>query len=366
MGEEEPSATGSPDPETYGVEYRRQFSTYDTVTRKLHGMLTDVVKQAGIDVVQIDCRTKSVESFIGKLERKSGTYTDPMRDITDLIGLRVITYYLEDVPKVEALIRDEFTLDEDNCADPGALLDPDRFGYLSTHFVVSVGDSRSGLAEWATFKGKRAEIQVRTATQHAWAAVEHKLTYKSIHEVPRDLKRRLSRLSAIFELADEQFSAAREAVDDLERRYAKELRSGNLDVEIDSSSLDAYIAESATVQHFRDLLHELGVNVRDPDHPAQSRRNMDRRDLVDVLDRLGIHTIGALDELLGDSDTTRDFFIHYLEVLGEPDGEGWAGFVEDWMTSDVLNKVKAPTQEISRVYAGKTVKALTEAIHGPS
>jgi putative GTP pyrophosphokinase len=57
----------------------------------------------------------------------------------------------------------------------------------------------------------RAEIQVRTALQHAWSAVHHKLEYKSSTEAPPELRRRLFRLSALFELADEQFSELRDA-----------------------------------------------------------------------------------------------------------------------------------------------------------
>lgn len=94
--------------------------------------------------------------------------------------------------------------------DKAAALDPDRFGYLSVHYTASLSPARRKLAEWRPYADIRAEVQFRTALQHAWSAVQHKLEYKSSIEAPRELRRRLFRLSALFELADEQFSELRD------------------------------------------------------------------------------------------------------------------------------------------------------------
>ncbi|MNJ50543.1 GTP pyrophosphokinase YwaC [compost metagenome] len=55
--------------------------------------------------------------------------------------------------------------------------------------------------------GLKAEIQIRTMLMHAWAAISHKLLYKKEDDAPTQVKRQLNRLSALIELADEQFDS---------------------------------------------------------------------------------------------------------------------------------------------------------------
>jgi len=45
------------------------------------------------------------------------------------VGLRIITYYREDVTRVGEILKKEFQIDATNSVDKAAALDPDRFGY---------------------------------------------------------------------------------------------------------------------------------------------------------------------------------------------------------------------------------------------
>ena len=110
----------------------------------------------------MESRAKTVESFKGKVEREDKDYTDPLNEITDLSGVRIISYYNSDVDEISNLIRREFEIDEKNSVDKRKIDEEDRFGYQSSHLVVSLSDSRQDLFEWSAFKGLRAEIQVRT------------------------------------------------------------------------------------------------------------------------------------------------------------------------------------------------------------
>jgi putative GTP pyrophosphokinase len=67
--------------------------------------------------------------------------------MTDLIGLRIITYYREDVTRIGEVLKGEFLIDEKNSVDKMAALDPDRFGYLSMHYIASLSPTRRKLAE---------------------------------------------------------------------------------------------------------------------------------------------------------------------------------------------------------------------------
>ena len=67
----------------------------------LHSLLSALLNSASIDVGQIEHRVKTVESFVGKIERKA--YDKPFEETKDLLGLRVITYYNDDVHRVSEL-----------------------------------------------------------------------------------------------------------------------------------------------------------------------------------------------------------------------------------------------------------------------
>ena len=162
-------------PDEWGDRYRARRATYESMTTRLRALIADLINDAGLDVIQVDGRAKTVDSFVEKIGRKGKKYEDPFADMTDLVGLRIITYYHEDVARIGEILKGEFKIDEKNSVDKIAGLAADRFGYLSVHYIVSLSPARRQLAEWRQYAGIRAEIQVRTALQHAWAAVQHKI-----------------------------------------------------------------------------------------------------------------------------------------------------------------------------------------------
>jgi ppGpp synthetase/RelA/SpoT-type nucleotidyltranferase len=190
-------------------QYKDAFWLWDEYTGRLSELISELIHQYGFEIAQLECRTKTVDSFNEKLTRKGDQYLNPMQDVTDFAGIRIVTYYREEVEKIGTMIADEFDVDWENSIDISQSLDPDTFGYISVHYVVSLSASRSELTEWEPFKTMKAEIQVRTVLQHAWAAMQHTLMYKPQTELPVYARRQLFRLSALLELADEQFSGVR-------------------------------------------------------------------------------------------------------------------------------------------------------------
>jgi ppGpp synthetase/RelA/SpoT-type nucleotidyltranferase len=354
-------------PAQWADEYRRQRHLYQTLAEKLAGVLTDVISSEGLDVVQIEHRAKTVDSFLGKLDRKGQKYKNPLEEVTDLAGLRVITYYLEDVDRVSKLIRREFTIDEERSGDKADELDPDRFGYRSMHFVVTLGDSRKGLPEWAALRSLKAEIQVRTATQHAWAALEHKLRYKSMDNTAPDIARRLFRLSALFELADEQFAEVKRFSEEVKEDYAQTVSRGELDVGLDTSSLEAYLNASSTAQDALAVAAEAGWTVqREPDVIDPERRQRDLGDLVRSLHAVGVARLEELDALLQRAGEASEMLRRVAEReaadpfgSGHPDGEA---FPEDILNIVVFLLTRAEPEVVLEVYGGVTAQAIIDTI----
>jgi putative GTP pyrophosphokinase len=351
----------SPAPEEWGATYRQNIGTWEDFTARLERLIRDLLEREGIEVVQIESRTKSVESFIGKLKRKDTKYDDPLSQVTDLAGVRVITYYLEDVERVVACLEQEFKVVAEHSRGAISAADPDRFGYRSSQYVMQLSMKRGQLPEWQQYGEHCVEIQIRTALQHAWSAIDHKLNYKAEREVPRHLKRRLSRLSALLEIADDQFSSLRDATDNLDAEYANEIAKGHLDLDLDLSSLDAYLETTGVGERWVQIALQAGYWPR-PDDPRQIAK--DRSDLLLILQQLGVTTIKELDELLNGAEKT--WGATALEKVNERGTElGFDGPLPanpHEVVTQVAMIARTASPEITSIYNDWTAAALNELI----
>ena len=138
-------------------------------SRRLESLTRDLLELKKIQYHAIEVRTKTVDSFLEKLARPGKSYAEPLNQITDLVGLRIILYYPSDVDEVCSIWREQFSVDESSSVDKRAELASDQFGYSSVHLVCRLSESRRALAEWSPFASTCCEVQVRTVLQHAWA-----------------------------------------------------------------------------------------------------------------------------------------------------------------------------------------------------
>lgn len=286
-------------PEEWGKTYEGCHHIYRQFTDKLRKLISELLQENDIEVAQIEYRTKSVESFIEKIQREGRDYKNPIDEITDLAGIRVIGYYKEDVDTIGEIIKREFEVDRENSIDKSQVLDPDRFGYLSVHYVITLANFRKTLTEWKTFSNLKAEIQVRTVLQHAWAAIDHKLRYKTEEETPKNLRRQLFRLSALLELADEEFSNLKKLGKEVKAEYSKQVERGRLDIEIDLSSLEAYLELTKQHSKWKKTAEEVGFQ---PWHVGNAKRQQEMKSrLLRILGLIGITSIESLDGILKDA-----------------------------------------------------------------
>lgn len=186
------------------AEFVARRPDYEQLCAEVHYILERRLKAKGIEVASITSRAKTLPSFLGKIGGKPAD--DPLSEITDLAGVRVVCLYRSDLPKIEQVIRQEFRIKQrvDKLDEQGA----DRFGYGAVHFLVTLGKKSSG-ARYDDLKGLLCEIQTRTVAQDAWAIISHHLLYKQQSAVPSALQRKLNSLAGLFETADDQFDAVR-------------------------------------------------------------------------------------------------------------------------------------------------------------
>lgn len=199
--------------------------------------LQDALSHQHIQVTAIDHRIKKEGSLAGKLERKGAKYKS-INDITDLLGLRVITFYTDDVDKVAALVAQTFDIDWSNSVDKRKLHELDSFGYNSLHYIcrLPAGNADAALCSIPF------EIQMRTALQHVWSTINHDTGYKSDVQIPREYLRQFGRLAGMLELIDDEFSRLRNSLAEYRRRVQTLVASGQLDeVSLNADTWESYL-----------------------------------------------------------------------------------------------------------------------------
>ena len=269
------SKPSGPAPTNAVAEYAAKRPELVTTTDQYLTLVTGLLDEAGINYLSITARTKSIDSFASKAVRLGSDgkrlYTDPLVEITDLVGLRVITYLREDVGAVANLLAEELKLLDDR--DMGLQTAREgRWGYSSRHLLLGVEGQQ-----------QPASIQVRTVLQHAWAEFEHDVRYKGSipAEHGAELDRRFTLAAGLLELADREFTEIRD-------RLHSTLQSATAD---DTTDEDSRIATPV-------LATFLGNRYAD----AGWSRTEHYRWISGLLAELGITSLHRLTKLLDSVD----------------------------------------------------------------
>lgn len=294
-------------------EFLSKKAIYDKCAAKVNSLLGELLSGAGIKVHQSSFRVKTADSLESKIKRKGYKYI-ALSEITDLVGLRVITYYDDDVDLVASLIEKEFVVDEVNSIDKRKAHDPDRFGYMSLHYIASLSGGRCGFPEYRDFSGMKFEIQVRTLLQHAWAEIEHDLGYKSDREIPAEFRRRFSRVSSFLEEADESFVRIRNGIGDYLIESEKKIKIPNEDLLIDKITIGLLCKNSEMVKMADALVAK------------KYRAELDENEVVPValefLEQCKIQSIVKLEGLLEGNVDRVAMLAEYFQNLDDSHGYG--------------------------------------------
>lgn len=257
-------------------DYRMHRAKVDSFAQALKHLVGSLTAKFSHDIHSINARVKTEESLEKKITSK-GKYNN-LSDIHDIIGIRIILYFESDINKIASIIASEFEIDRINSIDKRERDDPAQFGYMSLHYIVALSENRLALPEYEAYRSMKAEIQIRSIIQHAWAEIEHDLGYKSELDIPKKIRHDFHRLAALLEQADEGFSKIREAVTNYEAAVSEQIGSPSEDfkgLEIDKSTLPIYMTSIRLVSKIDNkIANELGLPVvtlhRDDAASAQS------------------------------------------------------------------------------------------------
>ncbi|HZK31978.1 MAG TPA: hypothetical protein VFC72_03605, partial [Corynebacterium sp.] len=261
-----------------GSRYHEWLRAHPAAAEDFADAIEDLLTDAGVTFDRVSARAKSWRSLKTKARKRhsdgSLVYPQPLRDIHDIIGVRVTVFHSTEIPVALAALGESFRVlrSVDKAAETRIA---GGFGYGSHHLVLEVTEESEDLA---AYPGLTFEVQVRTVLQHAWAEFEHDIRYKR-GSTPLDpqVDRAFTLAAGLIELADQQFDQI---------AAIKEPKAGGTDhsdVPLSAETLPGILA--------------LLVGNRFP--PSRSEHY---RWLEELLTANGVTTVAQLEELLNDED----------------------------------------------------------------
>lgn len=244
----------NPEAEVEKFKQRREiYKVFEMIIKNYVKNIADNLAKEGkiSSNYKITSRTKKPESYKGKITRPNKDYTDPLHQITDLAGVKVIFNTTKDQKafNTEFVKRIGSLRDDENSANlRDEKYEKRQFGYLGIHHIVWFDESlldgkitwenreidgeTTLIDEWENgerllaakgvakeqLKNFRAEIQTMTFLQYIWAEIEHKVRYKPDKKLDKETERIFDRIAALLELSDAAFEELLELVEQKDRQ----------------------------------------------------------------------------------------------------------------------------------------------------
>ncbi len=278
-------------------EYDNSKILLENLDRTLLNIINSLLKQKNIRVHQVQTRVKDRDSLENKIIRKNDKYKH-LSDITDIVGVRIITYFDDEVDQIATMIEEEFVIDQDNSVDKRKI-DNDKFGYRSLHYVANLKKDRINLPEYSSCGERKFEFQIRTILQHSWAEIEHGLGYKGEFEIPSSAKRTFYRVAALLEQADIEFVKLKSTIEDYEKDVSIGVRENPSQIEINKASLISFITKNENVIRIEDKIASYGNDIFITDDEIQE---LISDNLLGYIKSLGVKNIEQLEQLYLDNE----------------------------------------------------------------
>jgi putative GTP pyrophosphokinase len=188
------------------------LARYENVLKPIAELLKTVIESYMFSprLMRIDrivVRAKDPDSFLKKAAKKDedagvNRYSDPLTQIQDQIGARIIMFYLSDVDAACARVMKYLTVAEQLIKEPESEWE---FGYFGRHFILSLPRDAVPPAIELNATPLHFELQIRTLFQHAWSEADHDIVYKAPKELSALQKRQCAFAAAQSWGADQVF-----------------------------------------------------------------------------------------------------------------------------------------------------------------
>ena len=288
-------------------QYHERLAVYKRLAQLADKALRQALAAQHVMVTTIEHRVKAADSLAGKLELKGAKY-HTLDNVTDIVGMRVVTFYSADVDKVAAIVNETFEVDWNNSVDKRKLHRLDSFGYNSLHYICRLPRTVVDDPDMPLLNQLPFEIQMRTALQHVWSTLDHDTGYKGGIKIPHEYMRQFNRLAGMLELIDEEFSRLRNTLTDYRRQMLALEASGQLDeVDLNADTFRRYLE----MHPFARLNERIAAINQAELYPVPMMP------FLRVLRKLGFETLGDVNHLI--EDYSDDAYRLAVSQLGTTD-----------------------------------------------
>ena len=149
-----------------------------TITNKLESQMFQHLNQCGL-MFRLFSRVKTISSLHHKMQIKGDSYRAGKSLIQDMIGLRIVLYFQDDVDALAFFYSCGEVVKSSIDEFDSSTFRPQRLNLTCNLPAELVEDFRKSLPEeLAPYIDNTYEIQIRTIFSEGWHEVEHDLRYK--------------------------------------------------------------------------------------------------------------------------------------------------------------------------------------------
>lgn len=285
--------------------YEENETTLKKMSEKLQKIMEELLDFEGIPYHSVECRVKDLKSLCHKAVK----YDNPLQQITDIIGVRIIAYVESDVKNICNMIVNNFDIDESNSGDKSEELGMREVGYRSVHYISKFDKERSKLPEYKLYENRCFEVQVRTLLQHTWAEIEHDRNYKFSGVLPENIQRRFYLIAGTLELIDREFDALASDIDKYGMGVNKDSKFND--------NLEKYSINGTSVKEY--LEYKLKEYIDEGLNPVLGINKSSEEQIIGDLKKFGINTLKELDDMISkykdvklDVGTFKGALTHYM------------------------------------------------------
>ena len=150
----------------------------DGIAQQLDSLLTRQLNNCGL-MFRLFSRVKTTSSLAHKMRIKGEKYRSGKSLIQDMIGLRIVAYFQDDVEALATYFSYGEAVGSSIDELTSSTFCPQRLNLTCPIPEALVSDFRQALpAEYAPYIDNTYEIQIRTVFSEGWHEVEHDLRYK--------------------------------------------------------------------------------------------------------------------------------------------------------------------------------------------
>ncbi len=278
------------------ADYKNKKYLYERLTEAADEFIGEILENnTDINIHSVRARTKSVESLAEKVRRPGKDY-DSLSEIKDLTAVRIVTYFADEIDEVGGVLENYLDIDPRHSIDKRKSFDYQEFGYSSLHKVARFKLDERPASMQDELSDLFFEIQIRTILQHAWAEIEHDLGYKYKEEIPDSINRRFARLSALLEVADDEFISLRDDLEKYEDKIQQQIKDQPGDVDINKLTLEQFMKIDEIMQNLNAYIDEWSQNL-----PRKTTgKDFFLGEAVKGLKLIGMSNIAGLKEIISE------------------------------------------------------------------